>query len=852
MAHGPKGRGKSLPIQNFARRTKRQAQPAQTTSNKRMCLDSGATATFLSNTHAHFLQNPRPVVRKIITADGRGQTATTAGHVELPTEHGKISLSDVVVCPWFPESLLSCSQLVDNGHSVHLETGNSYVGTPTGASIPITHERGTFYLDLIDEMDHARVAQTKKSDLEILQLWHARLADTSYRTINKMIRNKLAKGLPDRLSVKQPKSYCPICAQSKLRKRARDNGLGTVVQRTKRDVPSTKQSYLVGECWSSDLFGPVVMSSGKKFWVWLGVERLCRYTWGVIIYDKHSQTLITAIQTICTNILVPLRKEMRRMHTDNALEMKSAEMIAFLLKEGITRTHSAEYDASRNGICERRIGVINIKIVALCLRANPINDAWYPKIVKHAIYLSNVVPPAHGAQAKSPHQQLHNQIPDLSDLRVFGSPVYFLTIPQPANSRFKPKAKLGRIVGVLNDRDGYDIATAESNYRSFVASAHVRVIEKVDNSIPGIVHDVTTHASGSLPILHVEEQPLSTEGLPQSYMPPVPLPHAMPSTTTPSITTSTAQAPQHVPNPANDVMPVTAETIEPQPTKVNRSGLTGKYWSTPTTGRRQVGTTLKFPISLYNEVYGVTENANRTFFIPQDGHLVIEEKLYARHASIAEDDCDEFQYPSALMANCEQMLADAFCDTLTVAFDDAHYVHYEHDGKSITCITEHDRARAANGAILPPKDYAEAIQDSRWMQSIRREWGGIVANKTFGPEELLPEGEIGIPLRYQFTVKTNQSGDVVTLNGEPTGLKTRIYVNTTLITRTAHATPLMRCTSCPCTRKDVLSLFERICTPDIHTTVTDLTGQSCRVKRNHAGPQLTTIAKHPPQLPNQI
>ena len=144
-------------------------------------------------------------------------------------------------------------------------------------------------------------------------------------------------------------------------------------------------------------------------------------------------------------------------------------------------------------------------------------------------------------------------------------------------------------------------------------------------------------------------------------------------------------------------------------------------------------------------------------------------------------------------------------------------MHYEHDGRSITCITEHDGARAANGAILPPKDYAEAIRDPRWMQSIRREWGGIVANKTFGPEELLPEGEVGIPLRYQFTVKTNQSGDVVTLNGEPTGLKTRIYVNTILTTRTAHAMPLMRClrahahekTICHCLKGFALLTFKQ-------------------------------------------
>ena len=50
-------------------------------------------------------------------------------------------------------------------------------------------------------------------------------------------------------------------------------------------------------------------------------------------------------------------------------------------------------------------------------------------------------------------------------------------------------------------------------------------------------------------------------------------------------------------------------------------------------------------------------------------------------------------------------------------------------------------------------------------------------------------------------------------------------------------------TSCSCTRKDDLSLFERIRAPDIQTIVTDLTGQSCRVKRINAGPQLITVAR---------
>ena len=77
------------------------------------------------------------------------------------------------------------------------------------------------------------------------------------------------------------------------------------------------------------------------------------------------------------------------------------------------------------------------------------------------------------------------------------------------------------------------------------------------------------------------------------------------------------------------------------------------------------------------------------------------------------EESDEWHYPSTLIANCEEMLADAFCDTPSVACDDKHHVHFEHDGKSITCIAEHERARAANGAVITQKPSKIHVGSSR-------------------------------------------------------------------------------------------------------------------------------------------
>ena len=732
-----------------------------------MVLDSGATKSFVCAQHDHLMTNKTKICRNITTADGTTRQATQAGTLNITSHGTTMPIYDAMSTPFFQETLVSCASIVEQGHAVHLEKDNSCITLNDGTRIPVECNDATFYIHLDDaEHHHARAAKT---DSELLALWHARLGDTAHKTIIKMINNKSAHGMPDSLSVTHPKHFCVVCAQAKARRK--DRGKAIAVREPKYDL---------GESWSADIFGPLVLPNGKKWWVYLMVEELSRYSHANIIWDKTTATLVLAIQEVRTDVLAPLNFTLKRLHSDYAAEMRSVEMKGWLLHENIRRTHSAEYTASQNSLVERRIGILNQRITALCLRAPGMPAETQPYAVLHATHLMNVVPASR--ETRSPHETLHKAPPDLSDLVVWGSAVYYTTLPVAAGSRFKPKAKLGRIVRLLPDRKGYMIATAESGYRAFANSQHVRIIEQVQDGIPA-VSETVTNVTGELPILHVENQLTSNAEAPRSYEPvqniDVGAAQASPTPALPLATPAHEPPAQHdSATPSNTTTPVhaaagTLNTTAPQsgPLSTTLSG----DWARPTRtrGENKSGTKLRFPISVYNETYGPIESAARVFQIPVH-HI---DRQVIERARMALVDYDDFEKTSSnTLDAAESSMVDLFCTSLSIAHDEDHFVSLG-DGTGIYVGEEVARARGATHANVVPKTYDEAIRSPKWLASVHREWNGIIDAGTFGAEERIPRGRISIPLKYGFKLKTDQHGNVVKdEDGIEVGYKTRIHM----------------------------------------------------------------------------
>ena len=143
----------------------------------------------------------------------------------------------------------------------------------------------------------------------------------------------------------------------------------------------------------------------------------------------------------------------------------------------------------------------------------------------------------------------------------------------------------------------------------------------------------------------------------------------------------------------------------------------------------------------------------------------------------------------ALVRDCEQKLAELISHTIDYASEQNDM----HVGGLSFASDDHARSVGSTN-ISPPKSCAEAIKDPQWIASIAREWNGILAQGVLGSMEKIPEDEIGIPLRHQFTVKTNQNGEVVEHEGIKTGLKTRSQFSTCII----HRVP----TTMPCSDHD--------------------------------------------------
>jgi len=90
-----------------------------------------------------------------------------------------------------------------------------------------SRDGGLYQLSLSDLISVPTSSQTlnigsQTPDIDVLDLWHRRLADTSHRVIRESVRNKLLEGIVlDRkyFNIKNRKSYrcpCDICARAKM------------------------------------------------------------------------------------------------------------------------------------------------------------------------------------------------------------------------------------------------------------------------------------------------------------------------------------------------------------------------------------------------------------------------------------------------------------------------------------------------------------------------------------------------------------------------------------------------------------------------------------------------------------
>jgi len=200
---------------------------------------------------------------------------------------------------------------------------------------------GAYFLDLdqVSKLDGVTALVSKTTDNESL-LWHRRLGHVNFKNLNKLAREELARGLPNKLF--KISETCMSCARGKqARKSHRPKG-GI---RTKGIL----------ELLHMDLFGPVsVKSTARKSYCLVVTDDYSRFSWVYFLASKSETAdhLIKLINRL--NTLFKERAEVKQIRSDNGTEFRNDTLDSFCDNLGITRQFSAARTPQQNGIAERK------------------------------------------------------------------------------------------------------------------------------------------------------------------------------------------------------------------------------------------------------------------------------------------------------------------------------------------------------------------------------------------------------------------------------------------------------------------------------------------------------------------
>ncbi|GKA92173.1 putative ribonuclease H-like domain-containing protein [Tanacetum coccineum] len=169
------------------------------------------------------------------------------------------------------------------------------------------------------------------------KLWHRRLGHLNFKTMNKLVKGNLVRGLPSKLF--ENDQTCVACQKGKQHRAS---------CKSKTDI-----KYLPLHLLHMDLFGPTfVKSLMKKMYCLVVTDDYSRFTWVFFLATKDETSGI--LKSFITGIENLVDHKVKVIRCDNGTEFKNREMNQFCEMKGILRQFSIARTPQQNGVAERR------------------------------------------------------------------------------------------------------------------------------------------------------------------------------------------------------------------------------------------------------------------------------------------------------------------------------------------------------------------------------------------------------------------------------------------------------------------------------------------------------------------
>nr|GEX61534.1 putative ribonuclease H-like domain-containing protein [Tanacetum cinerariifolium] len=172
-----------------------------------------------------------------------------------------------------------------------------------------------------------------KATLDKSNLWHRRLGQINFKTMNKLVKGNLVRGLPSK--VFENTHTCVACKKGKQHRAFCKS----------KPVTSVSQPL---QRLHMDLFRPTfVKSLNKKSYCLVVTDDYSRFGWVFFLATKDETS--TILKTFITSIENQINLKVKIIRSDNGTEFKKQDLNQFCKMKGIKREFSVAITPQQNG-----------------------------------------------------------------------------------------------------------------------------------------------------------------------------------------------------------------------------------------------------------------------------------------------------------------------------------------------------------------------------------------------------------------------------------------------------------------------------------------------------------------------
>ncbi|GJY41599.1 putative ribonuclease H-like domain-containing protein [Tanacetum coccineum] len=380
----------------------------------------------------------------------------------------KLDFEDVYFVKELKFNLFSVSQMCDKKNSVLFTDTECVVLSPDFKLLDENHvllrvprKDNMYSVDLKNIVPSGGLTCLfAKATLDESNLWHKRLGHINFKTLNKLVRGNLVRGLPS--NIFENNHTCVACQKGKQHKASCKT----------KTISSISQPL---QMLHMDLFGPTfVKSLMKKMYCLVVTDDYSRFSWVFFLATKDETSEIIKIFISGIENLIDLKVKVIRC--DNGTEFMNKVMNQFCEMKGIKREFSVARTPQQNGVAERKNRTL-IEAARTMLADSKLPTTFWTEAVNTACYVQNkvlVIKPHN----KTPYELFLGRKPALSFMRPFECPVTILNTLDHLG-KFDGKADEGFFVGYSTNSKAYRVFNSRT--KIVKENLHVKFSEETPN-----------------------------------------------------------------------------------------------------------------------------------------------------------------------------------------------------------------------------------------------------------------------------------------------------------------------------------------------------------------------------------